>query len=226
MAYIGQAPANKPVSSSDLEDGLITNSKLAQDIISAETELAEAPADTDEFLISDAGVLKRLDASFIGGGGKILQVVSAVKSDTASWTGTQARTDTGLTASITPSATSSKILILWLINIGYGSSSNQFNIHLDRGGTEIGQGDASSSRKSSHYQPLNYQGTNEEYMTTSCSASFLDSPSTTSSTAYKVQHSTVSNGETFYINRSHVDRQYTGYDSRNMSSLILMEIGA
>jgi len=69
MAYIGQAPANKPVSSSDLEDGLITNSKLAQDIISGETELATAPADTDEFLISDAGVLKRLDASLVGGGG-------------------------------------------------------------------------------------------------------------------------------------------------------------
>ena len=58
MAYIGQAPANKPVSASDLEDGIITNAKLAQDIISAETELATAPADTDEFLISDAGVLK------------------------------------------------------------------------------------------------------------------------------------------------------------------------
>jgi len=69
MAYIGQAPANKPVSSSDLEDGLITNSKLAQDIISAETELATAPADTDELLISDAGVLKRIDASLVGGGG-------------------------------------------------------------------------------------------------------------------------------------------------------------
>ena len=67
MAYIGQAPANKAVSASDLEDGIITNAKLAQDIISAETELAEAPASTDEFLISDGGTLKRLDASFIGG---------------------------------------------------------------------------------------------------------------------------------------------------------------
>lgn len=69
MAYIGQAPANKVVSASDLEDGIITNSKLAQDIISAETELATAPADTDELLISDAGTLKRIDASLIGGGG-------------------------------------------------------------------------------------------------------------------------------------------------------------
>jgi hypothetical protein len=31
------------------------------------TALAVAPADTDEFLISDAGVLKRLDASLVGG---------------------------------------------------------------------------------------------------------------------------------------------------------------
>ena len=67
MAYIGQKPTDKPLSSSDLEDGLITNSKLAQDIISAETELATAPADTDEFLISDAGTLKRVDVSLIGG---------------------------------------------------------------------------------------------------------------------------------------------------------------
>jgi len=67
LPYIGQKPANKPVSASDLEDGIITNAKLAQDIISAETELAEAPASTDEFLISDGGTLKRLDASFIGG---------------------------------------------------------------------------------------------------------------------------------------------------------------
>ena len=69
MAYIGQAPANKAVSASDIEDGIITNAKLAQDIISAETELATAPADTDEFLISDAGTLKRIDASLVGGGG-------------------------------------------------------------------------------------------------------------------------------------------------------------
>ena len=52
MAYIGQKPTDKPLSASDLEDGLITNSKLAQDIISGETELATAPADTDELLIT------------------------------------------------------------------------------------------------------------------------------------------------------------------------------
>ena len=45
-------------------DGTVTNAKLAQDIISGETELAATPAGTDELLISDAGTLKRIDASF------------------------------------------------------------------------------------------------------------------------------------------------------------------
>ena len=67
MAYIGQKPADKPLGASDITDGIISNSKLAQDIISAETELATAPASTDEFLVSDAGTLKRIDFSLIGG---------------------------------------------------------------------------------------------------------------------------------------------------------------
>ena len=59
MAYIGSKPANKPVVASDLDPTVITG----------QTALAVAPADTDEFLISDGGVLKRLDASLVGGGG-------------------------------------------------------------------------------------------------------------------------------------------------------------
>jgi len=47
-------------------DGVITNAKLAQDIISGETALTDIPADTDELLISDAGTLKRIDHSLIG----------------------------------------------------------------------------------------------------------------------------------------------------------------
>ena len=69
MPYIGKTPTAVPLTANDISDGIISNSKLAQDIISAETELATAPADTDEFLISDAGTLKRIDASLVGGGG-------------------------------------------------------------------------------------------------------------------------------------------------------------
>ena len=57
MAYIGKIPAAAAITASDLDPAVITG----------QPALATSPADTDEFLISDAGVLKRLDASFIGG---------------------------------------------------------------------------------------------------------------------------------------------------------------
>ena len=45
-------------------DDTVTAAKLNNDIISGSTELAAIPAGTDELLISDAGTLKRIDASF------------------------------------------------------------------------------------------------------------------------------------------------------------------
>ena len=50
-------------------DGTVTAAKINNDIISGSTELATEPADTDEFLVSDAGTLKRIDYSLIKGGG-------------------------------------------------------------------------------------------------------------------------------------------------------------
>ena len=50
-------------------DSTVTAAKLNNDIISGTTALASEPADTDEFLVSDAGVLKRIDYSLIKGGG-------------------------------------------------------------------------------------------------------------------------------------------------------------
>ena len=65
MAYIGRTPTPAALTASDITDGIVSNAKLAQDIISADTALGAAPADTDELLVSDAGVLKRMDYSYI-----------------------------------------------------------------------------------------------------------------------------------------------------------------
>ena len=43
----------------------VTGAKLNTDVISAQTELAAEPADADEFMVSDGGVLKRIDYSLI-----------------------------------------------------------------------------------------------------------------------------------------------------------------
>ena len=47
----------------------VTAAKINNDIISGSTESHSEPADTDEFLVSDAGTIKRVDYSYIKGGG-------------------------------------------------------------------------------------------------------------------------------------------------------------
>ena len=82
--FLGRAvgTVNPPAGSVDtaqLAGDAVTNAKIADDavesenlndnIISGQTELSSEPADTDEFLVSDAGTLKRIDYSLIKGGG-------------------------------------------------------------------------------------------------------------------------------------------------------------
>ena len=50
-------------------DDTVTASTVNNDFISGQTALTAAPDDTDEFLVSDAGTIKRIDYSLIKGGG-------------------------------------------------------------------------------------------------------------------------------------------------------------
>ena len=62
-------PTDATVSTAKIVDDAVTAAKINNDIISGSTELASEPADTDEFLVSDAGTLKRIDYSLIKGVG-------------------------------------------------------------------------------------------------------------------------------------------------------------
>jgi len=61
--------AGDAVTEAKIADGAVESEHLNNNVISGQTELASAPADTDEFLVSDAGTLKRIDYSLIKGGG-------------------------------------------------------------------------------------------------------------------------------------------------------------
>ena len=62
-------PSDNGVTTASIAANAVTGAKLNTDVISAQTALGATPADTDEFLVSDAGVLKRVDYSYIKGGG-------------------------------------------------------------------------------------------------------------------------------------------------------------
>ena len=59
--------ASDAVTEAKIADGAVESEHLNNNVISGQTELASAPASTDELLISDAGTLKRIDVSLVGG---------------------------------------------------------------------------------------------------------------------------------------------------------------
>ena len=154
-----------------------------------------------------------------GVGGKVLQVVSTVKTDTFASSSSETPIDvTGLSVTITPSSASNKILVL--INIGGGGVGgvNPGQFRLLRDSTLIYAGDAAGSRERGYGSFISV----DQYTTGTSSGMFLDSPATTSSTTYKI---TVTSNNTVYINRTSHD-QDTVLRQRGASTITVMEIAA
>ena len=151
------------------------------------------------------------------GTGAVMQVVSTTKTDTFATNPSSSFIDvTGLSVSITPSSTSSKVLINISISGGGSTGVNIAHFRLLRGSTVIYAGDSSSSRTLGFTQAIDSDANASQ----NSSGVFLDSPSTTSATTYKIQ--TYSNG-IVYINRSKDDSNDPNR-SRNASTILAMEV--
>lgn len=126
--------------------------------------------------------------------GSVLQVVQGTDSTQRSTTsGTFA--DTNLSVTITPTSTSSKVLVTWSHQVGSQSNNSiRGAIRLLRDSTVIAS-----------WNPVTFVNTGQPNGDSSCSsATYLDSPGTTSAVTYKTQFSKYgggSYGETFYINQ-------------------------
>ncbi len=79
-------PSDDTVTAAKIGANAVTAAKLNNDIISGTTALTSAPDDTDEFLVSDAGTLKRIDYSLIKGGGAFEHLLTTTASDSANVT--------------------------------------------------------------------------------------------------------------------------------------------
>jgi len=119
-----------------------------------------------------------------GGGGKVLQVVNSVTT-TATTIATTTMTDTGLSASITPSSASSKVLVLLSQNLELNRASfaAAAGIRILRGATAI----ATYNGYKALSMYADGSGTTTTVANTITSPHYLDSPATTSSTTYKTQ---------------------------------------
>lgn len=150
------------------------------------------------------------------GGGKVLQVVYANYSTQVGVASTTF-TDTGLSASITPTSSSSTILIF--VNqqqhsAGSGITSHGTGLRLLRGSTTIYTPD-NANRMGQGFIGMTSATTTG--LTDMASFAYQDSPATTSSTTYKIQgrtNNTAGGGQSLF------------QESSASSNIVLMEIGA
>jgi hypothetical protein len=193
----------------------ITNSMATEITAKADLIVGTGNAAFDNLAVGTNGQVLTADSTVSptglkwatpAGGGKVLQVVTVTTSTTVI-NSTTTFADTGLTASITPSSASSKILVI-ASQMGCrrtaGSSTNALIINLFRGATDIALMAGDGLYTASTLQqdaPVTY--------------AHLDSPATTSSTTYKTRFKNADNTASVRVQTT-----------SELSTIILMEIGA
>lgn len=157
-------------------------------------------------------------ASPAGGGGKILQVVSTTYS-TETTIASTTFTDTGITASITPTSATSRVLVM-IAAQSLTESTNTVassGVQLLRGATNI----LTVGSDKNSYQRIRAVGLgNIVQMANVQPIIYVDSPATTSSTTYKLQAAVDTTGSGTQV-------RFNWYSGQTTTSTItLMEIGA
>jgi hypothetical protein len=161
-------------------------------------------------LTADSTTATGLKWAAAAAGGKVLQIVEASYSTEVNTTSTS-YSDLGLSASITPSAASSKVFVMGVLNAGKTGTDTQTGVlaKLLRGSTDINQVLSWAFYTNSN---VNFRANMIPFM-------YLDSPGTTSSTTYKIQVASSASGSNVLFN-------WTGGGSVAPSRIFLLEIGA
>ena len=157
-----------------------------------------------------------------GTGGKVLQVVEATQTALVQTTSMSWVDLTGMSVSLTPASTGSKVLVFANVNSSATNGANWVAFKLVRDSTSFRLGDSASSRFLCHISAIQTQ--TDDMVSSSMSA--LDSPSTSSSVTYKVQWQLRnSSSGSANLNSTDADTDNNTH-TRGVSNIIAMEVGA
>ena len=161
-----------------------------------------------------------------GGGGGIIQVVSTTKTTAFTSSSTSYVDITGLSATITPKFSTSKIYMT--VNLNSSSDVRYAAFRFVRGSTPIAVGtDTTGSQEAvTMTTGSNNAITYDNLILRNQAMSILDSPATTSATTYKVQGKITYSTGNFYINRTPYTDTTSTYVMRAASTITLMEVSA
>jgi len=185
-----------------LPDGIVDGDMLAANAVTA-GKIVDGTIVNADINSSAAIAGSKISGSF----GKVLQVIYGTTNTTAQ-TGGSNYVDTGLTAAITPSATSSKVLVLISQNLVFKtdtSSEREVYWNIVRNSTQLVIASSTMDVNSGdQFKNSVFNGLN-----------FLDSPNTTSATTYKTQMKVSAGSSDVYVQTNSTN-----------STMILLEIGA
>ena len=161
-----------------------------------------------------------------GVGGKILQVVSTTKTDSFTSTSTSYTDITGLSASITPSSSSSKIYVV--VHVNSAATTRYASFRLVRGSTNIAVGtDITGSQEAATFTAgSNTSNSYDNLVLRNQSMAILDTPSTTSATTYKLQGRINYGTGGLCVNRQPYTDTTSTYVVRTASTIALYEVAA
>jgi hypothetical protein len=152
--------------------------------------------DTDKVLVWNNSAWKQIPTAATAG--TVLQTVEG-RSTTQVANATQSFVDTGISATITPSATTSKILVIATTPVYMADGACEVRVNILRASTEISVNIQNDSSGANAHQ--------------TSSMVILDSPSTTSATTYKTQFRNGAASKTSYV-----------MNASQFGSIVLMEI--
>ena len=159
-----------------------------------------------------------------GGGGGIIQVQSVTKTDAYNMPSndTNFHTVTGLSVSITPKFSTSKILVLYDMN--WSAQNGHCSCRLMRDSTPIKVGNASGNKTQVTGQ-IHHSGQNDQYDLEQVSGTHMDTPATTSAVTYSMQVGTpYSSSYDVYVNYHAEDGANLSWSGRGASTITVMEV--
>jgi hypothetical protein len=221
--------AGEVLQAADVNDYLMDQSVMVFAGTAARGSAIPSPTEGMVTYRSDDDTVEVFDGSAfvaVGSSSAILQVVSTTKTDTfsAAITANNAADVTGLSASITPSSTSSKILVVANVTGGSDSFDGSISARILRDSTAIGVGASAGSRTPVGVSLISIASNDANISTLAWN--FLDSPNSTSSLTYKIQvQNVVASGatRTLYVNRNDGDSDSASIP-RAASTITLMEV--
>jgi hypothetical protein len=219
--------AGEILTAADVNTNLMDQAVMVFDDDTARGSAIPSPSEGMVTYLKDTNQVQAYDGSAFAPLGTILQVVSTAKTDTFTTTSNTYTTVTGLTASITPTSTSSKIMIFAQIAHGMGTNNGYGAFKVTRGGTDIYIGDAAGSNRVRGVFGGDSGGNTVVQEDTrklvSESINFLDAPATASSVTYEVEVRQTRTTGAVFVNRSRDDTDLVDF-VRGASSITLMEV--